>query len=73
MAEYIEREALRKAFDRARWFENADRDVIANELLSQMPAADVVEVRHGYNKYDHDTAFECSVCGCDDWDTLTAS
>jgi predicted RNA-binding Zn-ribbon protein involved in translation (DUF1610 family) len=32
-----------------------------------------VEVVHGHNTYDHNTAFECSVCGFDDWDTLTAS
>lgn len=44
MTEYIEREALFKAFERTCWFNNADRDEIAEELLLQMPTADVVEV-----------------------------
>jgi predicted RNA-binding Zn-ribbon protein involved in translation (DUF1610 family) len=33
---------------------------------------DRVEVVHGHNIKDHDSAFECSVCGWEDWDTLTA-
>lgn len=45
--EYIDREALFKALERACWFNNADRDEIAEELLLQMPTADVEEVRHG--------------------------
>lgn len=41
-------------------------------LIDKVPTLDAVHVAHGYNKYDHDSAFECSVCGFDDWDTLTA-
>ncbi len=33
---------------------------------------DAVEVVHGHNLKDHDSAFECSLCGWEDWDTLTA-
>ena len=40
--------------------------------LSELHTVDAVEVVHGCNVYDHDTAFECSVCGWGDWDTLTA-
>lgn len=32
---------------------------------------EVAEVVHGHNTYDHDSAFECSVCGWSDWDTMT--
>ena len=32
----------------------------------------LIEVVYGFNIQDHDSAFECSVCGFSDWDTLTA-
>ena len=41
------------------------------DILSH-PTVDAEEVEHGCNVYDHDTSFECSVCGWGDWDTLTA-
>ena len=40
--------------------------------IDTIPRVDAVEVVHGCNVYDHDTSFECSVCGWGDWDTLTA-
>ena len=40
--------------------------------ISNLPTVDAVEVVHGCNVYDHDTSFECYVCGWGDWDTLTA-
>lgn len=33
---------------------------------------DIIEVIHGHNTYDHNSAFECSICGFSDWDTMTA-
>lgn len=41
-------------------------------LLDEAPTVDAAPVVHGFNTYDHDSAFECSVCGFNDWDTLTA-
>ena len=41
------------------------------EVLKQTPTVDAVEVVHGFSTCDHDSAFECSVCGWSDWDTLT--
>jgi len=41
-------------------------------IINQFPTVDAVEVVHGCNVYDHDTSFECSVCGWGDWDTMTA-
>ena len=44
-----------------------------NELMVQpLEIVDAVEVKHGHNLKDYDSAFECSVCGWEDWDTLTA-
>ena len=44
MARYIDADALFKEFERAAWYNNADRDDVAEEILSQIPTADVVEV-----------------------------
>jgi hypothetical protein len=51
--------------------ENIFIDAIIDEI-DNAPDVDAVEVVHGCNVYDHDTAFECSVCGWGDYDTLTA-
>lgn len=40
--------------------------------VSKTPTVDAVEVVHGFNIYDHNSAFECSICGFSDWDTMTA-
>ena len=40
--------------------------------IENAPTVDAAPVVHGFNTYDHDSAFECSVCGFNDWDTLTA-
>lgn len=40
--------------------------------LADVPTVDAVEVVHGFNTYDHNSAFECSICGFSDWDTMTA-
>ena len=41
-------------------------------IINEQPTVDAVEVVHGHNLKDHNSAFECSVCGWEDWDTLTA-
>ena len=63
MAEYIEREALFKEFERTAWYNNADRDEIAEELLMQIPAADVAPVVHGKWNYCGSILCECQNCG----------
>ena len=45
---------------------------MAQAVVNQAPTVDAVEVVHGFNTYDHNSAFECSVCGFSDWDTMTA-
>ena len=42
------------------------------EFIKTRPTVDAVEVVHGNNLKDHYSAFECSICGWEDWDTLTA-
>lgn len=46
MAEYIEREALRRAVFDAEWLNSQDEDV-AYDVLESVPAADVAPVVHG--------------------------
>ena len=71
MAEYIEREAFKKAFDIApdEWCKGRT----VNRILDEIPAADVVEVVHGrwvgleYDGYADGCPvydlWECSECG----------
>lgn len=40
----IDADALFKEFGRTAWYNNADRDAIAEEILSQMPTIDAVPV-----------------------------
>lgn len=47
MAEYIEREALKRSIFNGVWYDNQDEDV-AYDLVDKAPTADVVEVRHGH-------------------------
>lgn len=54
--------------DGNRWVPVLDRDLSTLKDKAQ----NIVEVVHGHNTYDHDSAFECSVCGFSDFDTLTA-
>lgn len=75
MAEYIEREALRKAvkektFTKYDWSEEIDFDDF-EKVLDGLPAVDVAPVRHG--RWDDSgrftfpggsTAVRCSECGC---------
>lgn len=74
MAEYIEREALREAFD------NADADIVEEygdgdcdwgfgrknvlEVINSVPAADVAPVRHGrWELCRLENCAICSACG----------
>lgn len=62
MKEYIEREALLKK----NMYGNANpitHRTYAKNLIKSAPAADVVEVRHAYWKYNHNGTFVCSDCG----------
>jgi hypothetical protein len=68
MAEYIEREALMKRLDVSPLFSNIRdggffiKDGVL-DIVQKQPAADVVEVRHGYWKDNRNGTFTCSVCG----------
>lgn len=83
MAEFIDREALREAF------ENADADVVEEyedgtcdwgfgrqnvlEVINSVPAADVAPVRHGVWREGGyacgETEWQCSVCKETEWRT----
>lgn len=72
MDEYIERGALREAFD------NADADVVEEyedgdcdwgfgrqnilEVINSVPSADVATVRHGNWEWDTEDIYRCSNC-----------
>lgn len=73
MAEYIEREALMQDIDETVVFTvgkgvplpNAEMRG-ANKVIDRIksaPAADVVEVKHGYWEDNNNGSFTCSVCG----------
>lgn len=81
MKEYIEREAAKKEFLHAPMTE--DEKILVIRRIYAIPAADVVEVRHGrwderivdndeFDKYGFfRRRFYCSACG--DWNTHGAS
>lgn len=66
MAEYIKREAAKRAVDDAMELTSSEYDVICNSLDS-VSAADVAPVVHGrwklLHKGDWTSVFICSVCG----------
>lgn len=45
---------------------------IRNKIKWYGDAVRALERPKGFNTYDHNGAFKCSVCGFEDWDTLTA-
>lgn len=74
MARLIDADDLFEEFERAAWYDNADRDEIAESILWQMPTVDAVEVVHGrwlpvideypqFLKMPMLTGYKCSVCG----------
>ena len=69
MAEYIEREALWRAFEYEPFYDNADRDEIVLPKIDDFPTADVVEVKHGrwidkVNPDRFEFKLNCSNCQC---------
>lgn len=56
MSDYIEREAAQSAV----WEEDNQTDMIL--AIGSLPAADVVEVRHGYWIHDINNQYGCSEC-----------
>ena len=65
--EYIEREAAISKI------QSIQGPILSREVraLSELPAADVVEVVHGRNlKEDTPSLFECSICNWCSYDTL---
>lgn len=44
----IEADELFKDFEKSAWFNNADRDDVAEELLLNAPTIDAEPVRHGH-------------------------
>lgn len=50
----IDAKALFQEFERAAWYDNADRDEIAEQILLEMPAVDAVEVVHGHWAIDEE-------------------
>ena len=84
MAEYIEREALKKRFEkRLNWLKKDIYDEYSGalydgcetdaELIDEIPAADVVPVVHGHWVEQEDgrgeTYYDCSICG-ESWTTI---
>ena len=76
---YIEREKVQNCLDNLsnEHLIGSENDTFislaeAKDRIEEIPTADVVEVRHGYNKsFDYPSLFECSVCGSSDGDTYT--
>lgn len=69
MAEYIEREALWRAFEYEPFYNNADRDEIVLPKIDYFPSADVAPVRHGrLEVYLGGKELMCSCCKTTFWD-----
>lgn len=64
--DYISRDMLCTEFENAGWYDNDDRDFIAEKLLESVPSANVKPVVHGdwiINTDDFTPKKRCSVCG----------
>ena len=64
----IDADTLFAEFENVDWYNNADRDEIAERLVLQAPTIDAVSVVQGewINKHEWSNGFferECSVCG----------
>lgn len=67
---YVDADLLFKAMENAAWYDNADRDDIAEELLLNFPAADAVPVvRCRDCKFAHLTN-DGEVKRCDEWSEI---
>lgn len=71
MAEYIERQSVYDVLRKAP-ISNMGTKLYIYDDIADIPAADVVERKRGYNaKADYPSLFECSLCGWSDYDTMT--
>ena len=61
----IDADALFAEFENVGWYNNADRDEIAEPLILQAPTIDAVSVVHGEWKVSCKDSV-CSVCGKDE-------
>ena len=64
----IDADALFAEFENADWYNNADRDEIAEQLILQSPTIDAVSVVHGEWLDEHEDGHgywvgTCSQCG----------
>lgn len=70
MAEYISKDQIHEI---TKPFKDSFLSFLTDEvdrLIDTMKPADVQPVKHGKNlKEEYPTLFQCSVCGCEDWDT----
>ena len=62
MARLIDADALFAEFENVDWYNNADRDEIAERLVLQAPTIDAVSVVHGEWVVKQSGFAECSVC-----------
>ena len=69
MSRYIDADALFAEFENVDWYNNADRDEIAERLVLQAPTIDAVSVvrckdcKYGEYRADYDD-YECNASGC---------
>ena len=67
MARMIDADALFAEFENVDWYNNADRDEIAERLILQAPTIDAVSVVHGEwkpnPKIGWGETWVCSICG----------
>ena len=68
IARLIDADELFKDFENAKWYDNNDRDLVAEDILMDAPTVDTVKT--GYNKACS-SLFDCSECGWTDCDTYT--
>lgn len=67
MDDVISRNALFREMEKAQWYNNADRDEIAEELVLNAPTIEP-ERKTGQWNYSDDM-FETAVCSCCGWDS----
>lgn len=60
----IDADALFDVLERAAWFDNADRDDIALDIVLNAPTIDAAPVVHGQWVKDIPMGFKCSLCKC---------
>lgn len=61
MERLIDADVLFKAYENIGWYNNADRDEIAEKILLEQPTVD--PVKHGYWIREPNCWYRCSECG----------